>query len=69
MPPGSVGQTAEQSGQMMTADHVRQKLQQQGYSNVSDLRQEGDKWAGKATKDGRSITFHFDPHSGEVSTR
>jgi hypothetical protein len=53
----------------MSADEVRQKLQQQGYSEVSDLRYTGSKWEAKATKDGRSVSLHFAPYSGEVSAQ
>lgn len=83
MPPGAEGpsstteptggtsafETAKRTGRLMSAEEVQEKLQQQGYSKVSDLRQVGDKWEAEVTKDGRSVSLLFDPYSGEISTR
>jgi hypothetical protein len=54
------------SGLAPNEDQVRRMLDKQGYSNVQDLRQEGDSYTGRATKNGKSVQVRIDPQRGKV---
>ena len=49
---------------------VKQQLEQQGYTNVQNVRKDKDEagWTAKAKKDGRQVTVDVDS-SGQVKTR
>jgi hypothetical protein len=45
----------------MTADQVTQLLNNQGYTNIKDLHQNGDDWVGAATtSNGNHVDFDID---------
>lgn len=48
---------------------MRQKLVQEGYSNVSDIKKQGNMYQAKAMKDGKSVTLNIDAQTGRVSTQ
>lgn len=51
---------------MMAPSDVREKLEAEGYSNVSDLSREGNLYTAIATKDGGKKRLTVDARSGEV---
>jgi hypothetical protein len=61
--------TAQRTGRFVSADEVRDRLTQLGYSNISELRQAHNGWEANATKDGRAVALTFNPHTGVVSYR
>jgi hypothetical protein len=54
------------SGLAPSEDQVRRMLDKQGYSDVHDLRQQGDSYTGRATKDGKSVQLRIDPQRGKI---
>jgi Peptidase propeptide and YPEB domain len=54
---------------VMTEAELRQELQRQGYSNVSDVRKKGDGFEAKAMKDGKRVSLDVDAKTGKVVTR
>lgn len=51
----------------LTQASVEQLLQQEGYSEVSDLNLEGDTYNAKAQKDGQEASVQVDAATGEIS--
>jgi hypothetical protein len=51
---------------MMAPSDVRVKLEAEGYSNISDLRREGNIYNAMATKDGGKKRVTVDARNGEV---
>jgi hypothetical protein len=54
------------AAQELTADQVRTRIEAAGYTNVQDIRREGDHFDAKATKDGRQVSLDVDARSGAV---
>jgi hypothetical protein len=54
-PPSSGSQTM-----MNSEEQVRTRLQSEGYTQVGDIKREGNGWQAKATKDGRQMTLNID---------
>jgi hypothetical protein len=54
------------AAQELTADQVRSRIEAAGYTNVQDIRREGDHFDAKATKDGRQVSLDVDARSGAV---
>lgn len=52
----------------MSEDQVRNLLRQQGYSDVSSVRKEGDKFEAKAMKDGKAVTIEIDS-TGKITDK
>jgi hypothetical protein len=53
----------------LTMDEVRARLQRDGYSNVRNLRRDGDIYRATATRNGHSYNIDIDPQSGRVQNR
>jgi hypothetical protein len=54
------------AAQELTADQVRTRIEAAGYTNVQDIRREGDHFDAKATKDGEQVSLDVDARSGAV---
>jgi hypothetical protein len=52
----------------MNEDQVTQLLNQQGYTDVTNLHENGQDWIGSASKDGQVVNFDIDKH-GDVRTK
>jgi hypothetical protein len=52
----------------MDQDQVMQLLNQQGYTDVTNLHKNGPDWIGAATKDGSTMTFDIDKN-GKIHTK
>jgi hypothetical protein len=72
-PSGSetLGGMRGQSGaaKTMTEADVRQELQKQGYTSISDVKKKGDAFEAKAMKDGKRVSLDVDAKTGKVVTR
>lgn len=61
-----LGSAPGQSGTILSERDIREKLQVDGYSGVSDLKREGNKYSAMATKDGRKVRLSVDARTGAV---
>jgi hypothetical protein len=52
----------------MNEDQVTQLLNQQGYTDVNNLHENGQDWIGSASKDGQVVNFDIDK-SGNIHTK
>lgn len=64
-----MGSSNSASGPVASEADLRQRLQQQGYSSISDIKKHGDKYQAKAMKDGKKVTLDVDSKSGRISSR
>ncbi len=53
----------------MTEAEVRQELQKQGYTNVSNVKKQGEHFEANAMKDGKRVALEVDAKSGKIVTR
>ena len=51
---------------MAKAD-ITKMLQDKGYTDIRKLEADDGHWEGNATKDGRKVEVHVDPHSGAIT--
>lgn len=65
---GSSGAAAGSSSQYSEAD-IKEKLQDQGYTQVSGLKKVGDKFEAKAMKNGKATEVEIDPATGMVTEK
>ncbi len=56
------------STQPLDQSQVKQRLEQQGYSNVQGVHKRGDGWTANAEKNGQKVTLNLD-NSGQVRTK
>ena len=56
------------SAQVTDQAQVKQRLEQQGYTNVQNVRKDRMGWTAKAKKDGQQVTVNVD-NSGQIKTR
>lgn len=64
----SSGATAGSTSQMTEAE-VKDKLQKQGYTQISGITKSGDKFEAKAMKNGKSVEVEIDPATGMVKEK
>lgn len=50
----------------MSQEQVTQKLQQLGYSEVTELKPDDGHWEGKGVKNGQEMEFDADAHTGAI---
>ena len=50
-----------------TADQVKAKIEAAGFTNVSDIRREGDHFDAKALKNGEKVTLEVDAQTGTIT--
>jgi hypothetical protein len=59
---------ADQPGaDWMSADQIKQKLMESGYSSVTKIEADDGHWEGEGVKNGQKREFHVDPHSGAIT--
>jgi len=63
----SRGPATDESGRILSANDVRTKLQAEGYTNISDLKREGNKYTLHAMKDGSPLRVVVDARSGQIN--
>jgi hypothetical protein len=54
------------AAQELTAAQVKTRIEAAGYTNVRDIRREGDHFDAKASKDGKQVSLDVDARSGAV---
>jgi hypothetical protein len=57
-----------QSGTILSETDVRTKLSADGYTNISSLKREGNRYSADAMKDGRKISLSIDARTGAVQS-
>lgn len=50
----------------MPREQIRQKLQEAGYTEITELEADDGHWEGEGVKGGKRVEFHLDPNSGAV---
>lgn len=65
-PPSAASPPIPSAGQVLDEDQIRQKLREEGYSEVTELRLQGPSYEAKATKDGRSVNLTVDARTGSI---
>ena len=60
------GQTGAADDEL-TADQVKAKIEAAGFTNVSDIRREGDHFDAKALKNGEKVTLEVDAKTGTIT--
>jgi Peptidase propeptide and YPEB domain len=65
-PPASPSQTVPQPGHVLNEDEIRQKLREEGYAEVTELRLQGPSYEAKAVKDGRNVNLTVDARTGSI---
>lgn len=63
------GAAAGSSAGQMTEASVKDKLEAQGYSQVSGVKKVGDKYEAKAMKNGKSVQLEIDAATGMVKDK
>jgi hypothetical protein len=64
--PGAGTQAPGHVGASLSEDQVRERLKQQGYSDVLRLNRAGDRYEATAMKNGRSINLVIDARTGAI---
>lgn len=57
-----------QSGTILSETDVRTKLSADGYTNVSGLKREGNRYSADAMKNGRKVSVSIDARTGAVQS-
>ena len=60
------GQTGAADDEL-TAVQVKAKIEAAGFTNVSDIRREGDHFDAKALKNGEKVTLEVDAQTGTIT--
>ncbi len=55
------------AAQELTRDQVKTKIEAAGYTNVRDVRKEGDHFDAKANKDGQQVSLDVDAKTGAIT--
>ena len=54
------------TAQELTRDQVKSRIEAAGYTNVRDVRKEGDHFDAKATKNGQEMSLDVDAKTGAI---
>jgi hypothetical protein len=63
------GAVVTQPGPVMSADEIKSRLQEEGYTEVTDLVLQGPSYEAKAQKDGRKYNLTVDARTGAIRSR
>jgi uncharacterized membrane protein YkoI len=58
-----------QPGQVLSEGEIKAKLQEEGYSEVTELQLQGPSYEAKALKDGRKYNLTVDARTGNIRSR
>jgi uncharacterized membrane protein YkoI len=61
--------TLPQTGQVLNEDEIKAKLQEEGYTEVTELQLQGPSYEAKAHKDGRRYNLTVDARTGNIRSR
>jgi hypothetical protein len=62
------GAAPGQSGTILSETDVRTKLSADGYTNISGLKREGNRYSADAMKNGRKVSLSIDARTGAVQS-
>jgi hypothetical protein len=65
-PPSSPDMSGLRAGEVMNEEQIRQKLREEGYSEVTELQLQGPSYEAKAIKDGRNVNLTVDARTGSI---
>jgi len=65
----STTQSGTATNKTMSEAEVRQELEKQGYTRVSDVKKKGNHYEAKGVKDGKTVSLNVDAKSGKVVAR
>jgi uncharacterized membrane protein YkoI len=65
----TIGTPLPQPGQVLSEGEIKAKLQEEGYTEVSELRLQGPSYEAKAVKDGRKYNLTVDARTGNIRSR
>jgi hypothetical protein len=54
------------TGPVLSEDEIRQRLQKEGYTHVTELRRQGPSYEAKAMRDGKPVNLTIDASTGSV---
>lgn len=54
------------SGPALSEDEIRERLEKEGYTNVTDIRRQGPSYEAKAMRDGKLVNLTIDASTGSV---
>lgn len=67
--PSTSSGSAAGTASAMTEAQVQDRLEAQGYTQVSGLKKSGDKFEAKAMKDGKSVNLEIDAKTGMIKDK
>jgi hypothetical protein len=56
-------------GPVLSAEEIKERLQQEGYTEITDLVAQGPSYEAKAQKDGRRYNLTVDARTGAIRSR
>jgi hypothetical protein len=66
---GSSSGVVTRPGPVMSADEIKARLQEEGYTEVTDLMLQGPSYEAKAQKDARKYNLTVDARTGAIRSR
>lgn len=68
-PKSTIGTPLPQPGQVLPESEIKAKLQEEGYTEVTELQLQGPSYEAKALKDGRKYNLTVDARTGNIRSR
>jgi uncharacterized membrane protein YkoI len=68
-PKSTIGTPLPQPGQVLSESEIKAKLQEEGYTEVTELKLQGPSYEAKALKDGRKYNLTVDSRTGNIRSR
>lgn len=65
-PPSSAPTVQLPSGPALSEDEIRQRLEKDGYSSITEIRRQGPSYEAKAVRDGKPVNLTIDARTGSV---
>jgi uncharacterized membrane protein YkoI len=65
-PPAAASPVIVPTGQVLNEDQIREKLREEGYVEVKELRLQGPSYEAKAVRDGRNVNLTVDARTGSI---
>lgn len=54
------------SGPVLSEEEIRQRLEKDGYSSITEIRRQGPSYEAKAVRDGKPVNLTVDARTGSV---
>ena len=65
-PPERASPPVPTAGEVLNEQQIRDKLREEGYAEVTELRLQGPSYEAKATRDGREVNLTVDARTGSI---